>query len=552
MSNYNETDPGPIPNRWLKCPRKSESVIAEKFLAFKTPLSSKFKEKVPIQYVFTPEMIFGYTKTINLKLGLWIDLTNTKRYYDKEVIENKGAKYVKLKCRGHNETPSKEQTTSFIQIVDDFINDRPFDVIGVHCTHGFNRTGFLIVSYMVERLDCPVDAALSVFAQARPPGIYKEDYIRELYRRYDDEVDTPPAPETPSWCFEHEDVNVSNDKVQCNYTTRMNYEESNKRNHATAFSLPNLPSTSKCLDEDDEIIGNGHLVSENLAVENKGDSTNTEQKPLKKKRKREQVKRDAKFMSGVSGVTLILEQPKLSELQRKVQDMCGWQGSGFPGSQPVSMDMENINFLHLKPYKVSWKADGTRYMMLINARDEIYFFDRNNSCFQVDKLTFPRKNNLNEHLTNTLLDGEMVIDKVDNDFIPRYLVYDIIKFENEDIGSSAFHPDRVRCIKEEIIAPRHKAFYHGLANRSTEPFGLRDKEFWDITTAGYLLSEKFAAKLCHEPDGLIFQPSADQYTAGQSKEVLKWKPLNMNSIDFLLRIVNESGEGIEVQNSHKI
>ena len=34
--------------------------------------------------------------------------------------------------------------------------------------------------------------------------------------------------------------------------------------------------------------------------------------------------------------------------------------SGFPGSQPVSMDVQNIRLLHEKPYRVSWKADGTR------------------------------------------------------------------------------------------------------------------------------------------------------------------------------------------------
>lgn len=34
--------------------------------------------------------------------------------------------------------------------------------------------------------------------------------------------------------------------------------------------------------------------------------------------------------------------------------------SGFPGAQPVSMDKQNIKFLEQKPYKVSWKADGTR------------------------------------------------------------------------------------------------------------------------------------------------------------------------------------------------
>lgn len=33
---------------------------------------------------------------------------------------------------------------------------------------------------------------------------------------------------------------------------------------------------------------------------------------------------------------------------------------GFPGSQPVSMDVQNIKLLHEKPYRVSWKADGVR------------------------------------------------------------------------------------------------------------------------------------------------------------------------------------------------
>ncbi len=35
------------------------------------------------------------------------------------------------------------------------------------------------------------------------------------------------------------------------------------------------------------------------------------------------------------------------------------------------MDRENIVKLRDEPYKVSWKADGTRYMMLIDGRDRV-------------------------------------------------------------------------------------------------------------------------------------------------------------------------------------
>lgn len=125
----------------------------------------------------------------------------------------------------------------------------------------------------------------------------------------------------------------------------------------------------------------------------------------RKKMRKEFVNRNARFMDGVPGVTVAMDQPRLGQLQQMIQDMCGWKSNGFPGSQPVSMDNNNLTLLQQKPYKVSWKADGTRYMMLIVKKDEIYFFDRDNSCFAVSGISFPHHANLQNHITNTLLDG---------------------------------------------------------------------------------------------------------------------------------------------------
>lgn len=50
-------------------------------------------------------------------------------------------------------------------------------------------------------MDCSVVAALFAFQQARPPGIYKQDYIRELLKRYGDEDETFSAPEKPDWSY---------------------------------------------------------------------------------------------------------------------------------------------------------------------------------------------------------------------------------------------------------------------------------------------------------------------------------------------------------------
>lgn len=103
----------------------------------------------------------------------------------------------------------------------------------------------------------------------------------------------------------------------------------------------------------------------------------------------------------------------------------------------------------------------------------------------------------------------MVIDKVNGESIPRYLAYDIIRFESQEVAKTPFYPTRLQCIELEIINPRVDAMRKGQINRSKEPFSVRKKDFWDVQQTAYLLGEKFAKTLSHEPDGLIFQPSKE-------------------------------------------
>lgn len=476
-----------IPPRWLNCPRKG-SLIADKFLAFKTPLSEVYDDQVPEECRFSPEMLLASTTRNKGSMGLLIDLTNTTRFYDRSVIEALGVNYLKLQCRGHAECPPEEQTRTFIQVCENFFTKHPQKIVGVHCTHGFNRTGFLICAYLVEVHNCSIEFAVDCFAKARPPGIYKHDYLSELFARYGDMADTPEAPHLPDWCTEEDNV-------------------------------------------DDD----GTLLTVN--------DDNAEIKAPHKKRRKEFIKKNPVFMDGVPGVTPVTHPAKLSEVQVKCQQMCDWKSTGFPGSQPVSMDLDNIKYLHQKPYKVSWKADGNRYMMLIDGENRNFFIDRDNAVFEITGLWFPRRKDPEKHLFGTLLDGEMIIDKVNGQDVPRYLVYDIIKFENIEVGKTDFDR-RLLCINKEIIQPRREAMTDGRINRSKEPFSVRAKDFWDITQAKLLLGDKFRKELSHDVDGLIFQPVPDPYTCGRCPIVLKWKPPNLNSVDFRLEIRQEAGEGM--------
>lgn len=478
---------GPIPERWLNCPRKATNLIGGKFIAFKTPLDSKFDSQVSDEYIFHPEMMFTATKTMKQKLGLWIDLTNSKRFYDSSIIEKHDCKYTKLSCRGHGETPSPDSVDLFINICLNFIRKNPLHIIGVHCTHGFNRTGFLIVSYLVRELDWSVEAAVAEFAKIRPPGIYKADYLAELFRLYGDIEDTPQAPALPMW------------HTECDDTSDNEAEE---------------------------------------AVDQAGTSNG---EPVVKKR-REMIQQKAVFMDGVPNVKPVADMELTASVQSRIKALTGFSSSGFPGCQPVSMDRKNVALLE-SPYMVSWKADGTRYLMYIKGPFQIYFIDRENAVFQIEGLSFVSLRDRNRHLVDTLVDGEMVIDtEAGGQKTPRYLIYDLISLEGSKTLSYNF-PTRYRAIKNELIVPRIESMKEGRIHREREPIGIRRKEFWETSYTRDLLSDKFKNALSHEPDGLIYQPVDAPYTPGPCQSVLKWKPPSLNSVDFRLKIVEEERPG---------
>ena len=150
------------------------------------------------------------------------------------------------------------------------------------------------------------------------------------------------------------------------------------------------------------------------------------------------------------------------------------EGNKFGGAQPVSMTRENILFLRQKKYKVSWKADGTRYIMAILGPDQVFMIDRDNAVFKISNVKFPKRKDLNLHLSDVLVDGEMVLDEVNGEKFPRYLIYDIIRYGDNKVGKIPFSM-RLHCIENELIKPRNVAIQKGLIDKKREPFGIRLK-----------------------------------------------------------------------------
>ncbi|XP_063221605.1 RNA/RNP complex-1-interacting phosphatase [Bacillus rossius redtenbacheri] len=168
---------GGIPDRWKDYYPMGEQVAGTRFIAFKVPLKDALCRGLGQQERFTPSLLLEHVP----RLGLVIDLTNTSRYYSSQELECQGVAYQKLDCPGHA-IPPKRLVCRFYNIVNEYIQYQPDPdyLIGVHCTHGLNRTSFFVCSYMVEQMGMTPQEALTAFQEARGYNVERENYVKEL------------------------------------------------------------------------------------------------------------------------------------------------------------------------------------------------------------------------------------------------------------------------------------------------------------------------------------------------------------------------------------
>ncbi|VDL57455.1 unnamed protein product [Hymenolepis diminuta] len=573
-----------FPPRWMKCPPVGD-VLLDLFIPCKTPLDHKYTEFIPDEDdIFDPDCLFESVKPC--QLGMIIDLTKSTRFYKRDEIENHGCKYVKISCKGNEECPTVEQVNLFIGIVNQFKesnkdNDKK---IVVHCTHGYNRTGFMIVSYLVEECQCSLEYALQLFADARKPGIYKANYLKELYTRFDDPEDCPSPPELPDWCNEDEsggEALIPRKRRHPDSPVNDDVGDDEENENGRPSKIPRFPFTPpgqpklmegvtsvETLDQSslethqvrtvvDYLIRFGSVLPQRDEVPTTSSDCTPLQQPF------ETLDPPASSLSDqLPHYPLDLDlnlDPKLR----------------FKGSQPVSMTRQNVALIADNPYMASYKSDGTRYLMLIHGPGRVYLIDRSNFVYKVGCLEFPsylwmssalediakgaRPSDFNTvtdgHLVNTLVDGELV--KFDNtpDRPFKFLIFDAIVVLGQPIGRAPFEK-RWEWIEKYVVFPRNMAGHKNLVDFNKQAFSVRRKPFFPINEVDKVsLNELFRVKslsrlssgvlikftrqdLEHETDGLIFQPCGphDYYVLGTCKETLKWKPPELNTIDFLCRI----------------
>ncbi|CAN9201229.1 unnamed protein product [Alternaria alternata] len=147
------------------------------------PIAGVFRAMKTLREVdeeHTPKVL---TKNWAGKLCAIIDISHDNPVYDPKGLEEGGILYHKFPTVS-KQPPQSAEVKEFFDLVDKIRAEGRPGLIGVHCHYGFNRTGFFLVSYMIERLGYRVEDAIDTFQQARPPGIRHSHFIDALYVRY--------------------------------------------------------------------------------------------------------------------------------------------------------------------------------------------------------------------------------------------------------------------------------------------------------------------------------------------------------------------------------
>ncbi|KAJ5130948.1 uncharacterized protein N7515_006987 [Penicillium bovifimosum] len=126
-----------------------------------------------------------------------IDISHESPVYNPAEMEKGGVRYCKHPTVSKI-PPTPDEARDFIALVnslqkeiDEKMEQRtdaekslPRPLVGVHCHYGYNRTGFLVVCYLIDQLGYGVQDAIDEFNRCRPPGIRHGHFIDTLFVRY--------------------------------------------------------------------------------------------------------------------------------------------------------------------------------------------------------------------------------------------------------------------------------------------------------------------------------------------------------------------------------
>ena len=272
----------------------------------------------------------------------------------------------------------------------------------------------------------------------------------------------------------------------------------------------------------------------------------------------------------------------------------------FPGLQVINMDREKLNFFTHYPdrFLLCEKSDGVRYLLIQYNNGICHLVARNLEFFEIyisERL--PPSQIPGDWAIDYLLDGELILDDVNEEMDDKskfikldgkfkkinFLIFDAVVIKGYNLGYLPFWKrlenfnnlfmkeydiskyikncakSFVKKVREELkviksinknsnidfpnpgkLEKNIKILIPGTTqtnNINNKSITLYMKDYYNFTQVNKL--NDFIRLLPHHNDGLIINVDDYPYYSGQSCEIFKWKPIEMNTIDFEIKYNKE-------------
>ena len=200
------------------------------------------------------------------------------------------------------------------------------------------------------------------------------------------------------------------------------------------------------------------------------------------------------------------------------------KSSYFIGVQPETLQQDNLKIFYNELYAVSHKTDGERCFLFINNNQEIYFIDSNLNILKTNII-------LKSDYKSIIIDGELIRE---NGSI-NYVAFDILIYNEHDLRGNIKYDlkNRLDIVEQVIyvIQSQLKSKTMG-ANAGVVGYFFSCKTF--ILKNVFLGTDILLNEKNLKNDGLIFTPINEPYPNSKKwNKLLKWKPKDQNTIDFL-------------------
>ena len=185
------------------------------------------------------------------------------------------------------------------------------------------------------------------------------------------------------------------------------------------------------------------------------------------------------------------------------------------------------------------KSDGQRYLLFNttdpNGGEATFLIDRRNDYWLVNGVHFPLPDDIQKWHTETLIDGELVLDKMpDGTKRANFLMFDCLVMDGKLLLNRTLDK-RLAYLNEIFYKPYRKLLKDYPKEVPFMPFLAQMKKM-EFAYANEMMFKQVLPNLPHGNDGLIFTCRQSPYTHGTDPKILKWKPENENSIDFKLQM----------------